>query len=43
MDDEAPQGPTVVVGATVGKVYYNYLDGFTSGILAPSGGVALIP
>jgi len=43
MDDEVPATPVVAAGATVGKVYYNYLDGLTSGELQPSGGVAVLP
>lgn len=29
--------------ASVGRVYWNYLDGFASGILAPDGGVTALP
>jgi hypothetical protein len=43
MDDEA--APTVIaaLGATPGKTYYNYLDGLTSAVFTPSGGVAVLP
>jgi len=30
-------------GATVGTVYWNYLDGFASKVLAPVGGVRVLP
>jgi hypothetical protein len=44
MDDEAPGASYTVAGATVGKVYYGYLDGpVATGILPPSGGVAIAP
>jgi hypothetical protein len=44
MDDEVPATAYVVAGATVGKVYYGYLDGAViGGVFAPSGGVALAP
>lgn len=43
MDDEPAPTAVVPAGATVGKTYYNYLDGITSGILTPSGGVAVLP
>jgi hypothetical protein len=44
MDDEPQPTPVPLVGATVGKTYYGYLDGLPSaGILPPSGGVAIAP
>jgi hypothetical protein len=30
-------------GATLGVMYYNYLDGLTSGKLTPVGGVTVLP
>jgi len=44
-DDEAPvvaQGGTAAA-ATVGQVYWNYLDGFASKTLIPVGGVSVLP
>jgi hypothetical protein len=43
MDDEAAPTPLVIVGGTVGKTYYGYLDGSVTGALPPSGGVAIAP
>jgi len=31
------------VSSSLGKVYYNYLDGFASKLLAPMGGVSVLP
>jgi len=42
VDDETVYGAEAPAGATVGKVYYNYLDGRTSGGLQPLG-VNIIP
>jgi len=42
VDDESPFGAEAPSGATVGKVYYNYLDGLSSGVLFPSG-VNVVP
>jgi len=44
-DDEAAVGGENGTGAasTIGKVYWNYLDGFTSKLLAPVGGVTILP
>ncbi len=43
LDDEAPIAGDSPSMATVGKLYYNYLDGRTSGKLVPAGGVSVIP
>jgi len=42
VDDETPYGAEAPVGATVGKTYYNYLDGRASGVIAPVG-VNIVP
>jgi hypothetical protein len=44
-DDEAAVSGENGTGAaaTVGRVYWNFLDGFTSGKLIPVGGVTLLP
>ncbi len=44
-DDEAAVAGENGTGAaaTVGKVYWNYLDGFASKMLAPVGGVTILP
>lgn len=44
-DDEAAvaaENGTAVM-STVGKVYFNYLDGFASKLLTPAGGVSILP
>jgi hypothetical protein len=43
MDDEAAPTPVTIIGGTVGKTYYGYLDGQVTGALQPSGGVAIAP
>jgi len=44
-DDEAAVNAESGTGAaaTVGRVYWNYLDGFASKMLAPVGGVTVLP
>ncbi len=42
-DDETPTAGDSPSMATTGKLYYNYLDGRTSGKLVPTGGVSIIP
>lgn len=44
-DDEAPVASEAGTGgsATVGRVYYNYLDSFASKGLVPTGGVTVLP
>jgi len=44
-DDEAPVAAEngTGAGATVGHVYFNYLDGFASKLLVPTGGVTVLP
>jgi len=45
VDDEAPVASEAGTGgsATVGRVYYNYLDSFASKGLVPTGGVTVLP
>jgi hypothetical protein len=43
VDDEAPAAGDIPAAATIGKVYYNYLDGLSSTTFIPSGGVAILP
>ncbi len=44
-DDEAAVAAEngTAAGATVGRVYFNYLDGFASKLFAPLGGVTILP
>lgn len=39
--DAAENG--TAAGATVGRMYYNYLSGFSSAVLIPEGGVLVLP
>jgi len=43
VDNEAAVNEGGIVGALVGTVYYNYLDGVTSGMLSPVGPVNILP
>jgi len=44
VDDEAASaGPTLAGGMTTGTVYYNYLDGRSSGNIQPFSGVRALP
>jgi len=44
-ENEAPVAGEsgTALGATVGQVYWNYLDGFASKLLTPVGGVSVLP
>jgi hypothetical protein len=41
VDQESPTAGDVPAGASVGQLYYNYLDGISTATLSPIGGTAL--